>query len=117
MASILILSRSPSHTPAVGVYLAISAANLSLLRKKRYNILLSYSIVQLALTTLYFAISLYAAPAQSLAIFNIVGSYGPDALSPWPMVIVNVVFVLNTWASDAFLVRFSNVRVFVGTRY
>lgn len=101
----LVLRRSATHTPSVGVYLAISAANLSLLRKKRYNILLSYSIVQLVLTTLYFAISLYAAPAQSLAIFNIVGSYGPNALSPWPMVIVNVMFVLNTWASDAFLVR------------
>ncbi|KAF8552261.1 hypothetical protein OG21DRAFT_1511703 [Imleria badia] len=86
-----------------GVYLVIAGANISLLKKKRYKILLSYSIVQLVLTILYFAISLYAAPAQSLAIFNIVGSYGPDALSPWPMVIVNVAFVLNTWASDGFL--------------
>ncbi|KAH0828811.1 hypothetical protein J3R83DRAFT_3259 [Lanmaoa asiatica] len=86
-----------------GVYLVITSTNLVLLKKKRYNILLSYSIVQLVLTTLYFAISLYAAPAQSLAIFNIVGSYGPNALSPWPAVIVGVAFVLNTWASDAFL--------------
>lgn len=67
--------------------------------------LLSYSILQLVITTLYFAISLYAAPAQSLAIFGIIGSYGPNALSPWPSVIVDTAFVLNTWASDAFLVR------------
>lgn len=95
----------PTNAPLLGVYLAISGTNLALLRKQKYNLLLSYSIVQLAITTLYFAVSLYAAPAQSLAIFNIVGSYGPNALSPWPSVIVNVAFVLNTWISDAFLVR------------
>ncbi|KAG6371074.1 hypothetical protein JVT61DRAFT_10612 [Boletus reticuloceps] len=103
MASILVLDCTSPNTPPLGAYIVIAWMNLALLQKKRYKILLSYSIVQLVLTTLYFAISLYAAPAQSLAIFNIVGSYGPDALSPWPIVIVNVAFVLNTWASDDFL--------------
>ncbi|KAG8221413.1 hypothetical protein J3R82DRAFT_1597 [Butyriboletus roseoflavus] len=86
-----------------GVYLTITGMNLVMLQRKRYNVLLSYSIFQLVVTTLYIAVSMYAAPAQLLAIFGIVGSYGPNALSPWPSVVVDVAFVLNTWASDAFL--------------
>lgn len=106
MASIPILHRWLAGTDMlVGIYIVFAGMNLSLLRKKRYNILFTYTIVQLVLTTMYFAFSLYAAPAQSLAIFDIVGAYGPDALSPWPIVIVSVAFVLNTWASDGFLVR------------
>lgn len=94
------------NTRLIGVYLVIAGMNLSLLRKKGYRVLLGFTIVQLVVTTLYIGLSLYAAPAQSLAIFQIVGGYGPNALSPWPSVIVDCAFVLNTWTSDAFLVRF-----------
>ncbi|KAG6371088.1 hypothetical protein JVT61DRAFT_10628 [Boletus reticuloceps] len=105
MASNSVLDFTSTDTPLVGSYIVIAGLSLALLQEKGKKLFLTYTIVQLVFTTLYFAIPRYTIPAQSLAIFNIVGPRSPAALSPWLSITVNVAFVFNTWASDGFLLH------------
>ncbi|KAF8436536.1 hypothetical protein L210DRAFT_982394 [Boletus edulis BED1] len=105
MASNSVLDFTFTDTSLVGSYIVIAGLSLALLQEKGKKLFLTYTIVQLVFTTLYFAIPRYTIPAQSLAIFNIVGPHSPAALSPWLNITVNVAFVLNTWASDGFLLH------------
>ncbi|KAG9311514.1 hypothetical protein JVU11DRAFT_7717 [Chiua virens] len=86
-----------------GVYVIIAGASLPLLRRKRSRIFLSFTVFQLTITTLYIAMLLYSGPAQLLAIFGLFSANGPDSLSPWNVRVVNALFLVNTLASDGFI--------------
>ena len=76
-----------------------------MLLRDRKKILFAFTLFQLIVTTLYNAIHLYNSPQEFLSLYNLAGGNATaSVLSPWPNVLINVAYIVNTWCSDAFLV-------------
>lgn len=89
-----------AHVRRSGAYLCLALYNIYHLAKSGRRILLFYTVTLLCITTVYMGVALNYAQKQLID-----DPTDPDLLSVWPQVVVDSAYSINTWLTDAYLVR------------